>query len=153
MHGKGCFKTTQKTYLKRHSSSQMSNVLNARFRSSSFSVHERRIFIIVCIRICVCTCAYENQQLILYTAKLVSKKYAKYLKQTKCCYSYDECAQLIFPGREVTRLIFTTRCFIFESHLSGKRTYFFNVNVIRFERDVTFHKYKENLNMDSSIIG
>ena len=57
------------------------------------------------------------------------KVYAKSLKQTKCCYSYDECAQLIFPRRrKITRLIFTTRCFIFGfPYRKERRTSFSNL--------------------------
>ena len=59
------------------------------------------------------------------------KVYAKSLKQTKCCYSYDECAQLIFPRRrKITRLIFTTRCFIFGfPYRKGRRTSFSTFNL------------------------
>lgn len=42
--------------------------------------------------------------------------------QSKCCYSHDVYAQLIFPW--VTRLIFTTRCFL-GLHLLNEEAIFF----------------------------
>ena len=82
----------------------------------------------VYVYLCVHVRVRESTVNAIYYITCFGKIFTKSLHRTNCCYSYDECAQLIFPRWcQVTRLIFMTRCFIFEPHNTGKEDWLMNI--------------------------
>ena len=76
----------------------------------------------VYVYLCVHVRVRESTVNAIYYITCFGKIFTISLHRTNCCYSYDECAQLIFPRWcQVTRLIFMTRSLFLSPITQGKK--------------------------------